>query len=323
MIFKTFAERKRLQERSDEPDVYTYDQAPPQLRHQIGMAIAEGIGSYYVPGYGATPPNANREWGGIDHTCHKEIFSYTNAASGRNGNIAEKFRNYLIDVQSVDDFLSAVEIACIYLDGVDAIYRAKGSRGARQNGKDALEEINGRFIQHSVGYQFENMHLIRIDSQIAHAEIIKPALNLLTAAIFGKANDDFMTAHRHYRAGEYKDCVTSANRAYESMLKAICDKEGWAYGKGDRAAELVTLVTNQGLFTHDFDKSFTAYVAMMKAGLPAVRNDAGGHGGGLRAEAVGPHIARFALNLTASNLLFLGEAYATMKQRGSTTPKQA
>ena len=50
-----------------------------------------------------------------------------------------------------------------------------------------------------------------------------------------------MTAHRHYRAGEWKDCVTASNRAFESMLKAICDAEGWTYGKGDRASELITL----------------------------------------------------------------------------------
>ena len=108
-----------------------------------------------------------------------------------------------------------------------------------------------------------------------------------------------MTAHRHYRAGEFKDCVTAAHRAFESMLKAICDREGWTYGKGDSASELLTKVSNKGLFTHDFDRSFQAYVGMLKAGLPAVRNTAGGHGEALEAAAVAPQIARFAINLTA------------------------
>jgi hypothetical protein len=53
---------------------------------------------------------------------------------------------------------------------------------------------------------------------------------------------------------------------------------------------------------------------MLKAGLPAVRNDAGGHGEGLAASAVTAQIARFALNLTASNMLFLGEPYDAMKR---------
>jgi hypothetical protein len=212
------------------------------------------------------------------------------------------------------DFLSAVEIGCIGLSITSDEYGQTAHRGAEMKGADAIAEINGRFEQHAVGYRFENRHIIRVDSKLAHAEIIKPALSLLTAPAFVKANDDFMTAHRHYRSNEFKDCVTAANRAYESMLKAIGEIEKWEYGKGDGASELVTRVSARGLFTHDFDRSFMAYIAMLKAGLPAVRNDAGGHGEGLAAAAVTAQIARFSLNLTASNLLFLRESYAAMKK---------
>ena len=54
---------------------------------------------------------------------------------------------------------------------------------------------------------------------------------------------------------------------------------------------------------------------MLKSGLPTVRNDAGGHGEGLAAAAVTGQIARFALNLTATNMLFLGELYEAMKKQ--------
>jgi hypothetical protein len=82
--------------------------------------------------------------------------------------------------------------------------------------------------------------------------------------------------------------------------------EKWEYGKGDRAAKLVTKVRSKELFTHDFDRNFDSYVAMLKAGLPAVRNEAGGHGEGLTSAAVIAGIARFAINLTATNLVFWG-----------------
>jgi hypothetical protein len=133
--------------------------------------------------------------------------------------------------------------------------------------------------------------------------------------MFTKANEEFLSAHKHYRAGAFKDCITAANRAFESTLKAICDIERWPYDRGDRASELVTKVTNNGLFTHAFEKSLSAYVAMLKAGLPSVRNDAGGHGEGITAPTVTAEIARFALNLTASNILFLGESYRALKAR--------
>jgi hypothetical protein len=141
------------------------------------------------------------------------------------------------------------------------------------------------------------------------------ALRLLTVPIFIKANEEFLSAHKRYREGSFKDCVTAANRAFESTLKAICDTELWTYDKGDRASELVTKVTDKGLFTHAFDKGPAAYVAILKTGLPSVRNDAGAHGDGIAAAAVTAEIARFAINLTASNILFVGESYSLMKAR--------
>ena len=150
----------------------------------------------------------------------------------------------------MDDFLTAVEIGCVAL----LLLRDKApeARGTEQRLEESITEINERFEQHAVGYQFENGRIIRVDSKFAHAEIMKPALQLLIAPMFAKANEEFLGAHKHYRAGAFKDCVTAANRAFESMLKAICDTEKWTYSKGDRAPELITKVTNNGLFTHQF-----------------------------------------------------------------------
>lgn len=314
MIFKTFKERKRLAARDGEPEIYAYDQAPDHMRHQICLALGEGIGHCYLASHPFSPqPNANDIWEEIDRICRKELFSYLHQTQERN--LARKFLSYIMTTKDIEDFLSAVEIGCIGLQIVKDEYGGTEEGGAKLKGIEAIQEINGRFEQHSIGYQFENGSIIRVDSKLVHAEVIKPALMLLTNSIFTQANEDFMTAHRHYRYGEFKDLVTSANRAFESMLKAMCDAEKWQYAKGDRAAELVTKVRNGGLFTHDFDKSFDAYIAMLKTGLPAVRNDAGGHGAGLAAEAVTAEIARFAINLTATNVLFLGETYQAMKGR--------
>jgi hypothetical protein len=316
MMFRTFRFRKETLEKGDSPDIYTYDQAPPQMRHQICCAFSEGIGEYHVgdPYFGQSNSlNANKYWRNIDNICRKEIYSYLNFVGKRD--IKEVFLNFLLQENDVDDFLSGVEIGCLCLTIVDDRFVRTALRGAVQSGVAALSEINTRFQQHSVGYQFENKNLIRVDSKIAHAEIVKPALKLLESRIFAKANDDFMTAHLHYRSGKYKDCVVSSNRAFESMLKAICDDAKWKYEKGSRASELISLVTKSGLFTHNFDRSFDSYVATLRSGLPAVRNDAGGHGDGAAAAAVTAEIARYAIHLTATNLLFLGESYELLLKR--------
>jgi hypothetical protein len=77
MIFETFARRKRQQSRNGEPEIYTYDQAPEHMRHQICAALAEGIGVYYGRGgHNEPPPNADGIWGSIDRLCRKELESY-------------------------------------------------------------------------------------------------------------------------------------------------------------------------------------------------------------------------------------------------------
>ena len=309
MIFETFSYRKRLAERNGEPEVYSYDEAPKQLRHQFSMAFREGIGAYSH--FDSILLNANVHWEMLDKICRKEIHSYL--AFTRKQDLDERFSDFLNNVESIDDFLSAIEIGCCILHHL--IGHFPTSRGAESQASDCLKDINRRFEQHAIGYQFEYPHIIRMDSKLTHAELIKPALQLLTAPLFIKGNEDFLNAHRYYRAGDYKDCVTAANRSFESVLKAICDAEGWTYEKGDTAGRLVSLVNQNGLFTHEFDKSFDAYIAMLKSGLPSVRNDAGAHGEAPAAPVVTTQIARFALNMTASNIILLAESYAALENR--------
>ena len=122
-----------------------------------------------------------------------------------------------------------------------------------------------------------------------------------------------MTAHQHYRAGKFKDAVNAANRAFESALKIICDLEGWTYDSGDRAKELVSLVNSKGLFTRDLDKGLDTYIALLKTGLPIIRDNTARHGEGIAAKAVTAGMARYAINLTASNIVFLADAYSALK----------
>jgi len=63
----------------------------------------------------------------------------------------------------------------------------------------AVEELNERFREHGVGYQFEELKIVRVDSQVLHAEVVKPALHLLSESAFSGANADFLKAHEHYR----------------------------------------------------------------------------------------------------------------------------
>jgi hypothetical protein len=177
-----------------------------------------------------------------------------------------------------------------------------------------LVELNERFLEHGVGYQFENGKIIRIDSQYVHAEVVKEALRLLFEPGFEEANDEFMKAHRHLREGNLRDCNTAALRATENVLKVICDGKGWARQPGDNFERLLAIVQGERLFPDYLveDGYFRNLIGAMKAGMPKIRDRQGGHGAAPGDAPVPDHIGAFALHLTAANIVMLVKAYRAL-----------
>ena len=86
-----------------------------------------------------------------------------------------------------------------------------------------------------MGYQYESGQIIRVDSQLIHNAVVKPALLLLRSDHLKGANSEFLSAHKHYREQEYKECLNDCLKAFESVMKGICEKRKWAYDHGDAA----------------------------------------------------------------------------------------
>ena len=72
---------------------------------------------------------------------------------------------------------------------------------------DGVAELNERFRYHGIGFQFESGEIVRVDSQILHAEAVRPALQLLSEKRFAGANAEFLKAHEHYRHGRNAECM--------------------------------------------------------------------------------------------------------------------
>ena len=45
---------------------------------------------------------------------------------------------------------------------------------------NVIEELNGRFKEHGVDYQYKNGQIISVNPQLIHAEVVRPALQLLS-----------------------------------------------------------------------------------------------------------------------------------------------
>ena len=300
-IYETFSKRKRRAEQT-EPDVYQYDEIPETLRVQVWRIFRKSIG------------HINQPWDYARETIAQEL-GRTTLANFKNPQ--EDCLSFLRSEQNVDYWLDLVEILARIIDRILRQFSVhqREDGGITQEPDDAIEELNGRFGEARLGYQYENGQIVRIDSQLIHAEITKPALQLLSDPRFKGAEEEFLDAHRHYRAGEYEDCITNALKAFESTLKAICVLREWEYPTKSRASDLLRIVRREKLFPDYLDTSFDQLYGTLHSGLPKVRNEAGGHGQGATPRQTPDYIAAYALHLAATKIVLLLRAFQSTENK--------
>ncbi len=213
------------------PDVYRYDTLPDALRTQVAYMWVGTLGGYReMQRYDfSSPPRSNERWETIrDIVVARErgVFSL----SGGNDNPFEQCMHCLMH-GSTDEALEIIEVAFRLMDHA-MTGRERHLEDLKQDPEDAIRELNVRFREHGIGYRYENGLIVRIDSELLHAEATVPALRLLREERFEGALDEFMRAHDHYRKGETKDANVDALNALESTLKTICDRRRWRYPAG-------------------------------------------------------------------------------------------
>ena len=236
----------------------------------------------------------------------------------------EDIEEFLKSSNLVEYKLSVVElcfqVATTYLEGMPPEFLQCYKITCAQD--EAIEELNIRFREHGIGYQFENGQIVRIDSEFAHAEIVKPTLLLLSDPRFAGLQEEYLAAHAHYRASEYGDAIVDANNAFESTLRTVSEIAGSPAGKGASASNLISHIRKLGLLPDYLESSFDQLAATLKSGLPAVRNNAGGHGQGPSPRQTPAYVAGYALHLCASNILFLAVAFKEFEAAGKQTSEE-
>lgn len=305
-IFDLFSKRQKCA-RGEVPDVYVYDKVPYQFRVQVVHIIQDafGVDHYYQN-------NAQKAYEFVKEALCREYGLFDLVEYPKSD--AESIFNFFLKEETVERALDVLELCFQVINGHianDQYYRNNTDRKIKP--EDAVSELNERFKEHGIGYQFESSKLIRIDSEFLHAEAVKPTLTVLRGKGFNGANDEFLLAHEHYRYGRYKECLVDSLKAFESTMKAICKLRGWTTQPGDSAKALIAACFNNGLIPLYLDSQFAALRSLLESGIPTVRNKNGGHGQGSDVVVVPEYLARYALNLTASTVLFLCEAHAASK----------
>lgn len=298
-IFPLFSKRQKKL-RGEVPDVYQYDDFPNQFRVQVVHILCDAIGpdSRYHP-------DSTQAYKYIHDTLCREygLFRLLN----NDIPFSEQVGNFFLRESDPEKVLDVIELCFTVIDNQvrrrpDLFYDLK------LKPDDAIEELNQRFNEHGIGFQYESGQLIRRDSKLIHSEVVKPALLLLRGKIYVGANDEFLSAHEHYRHNRYKECLNECLKAFESMMKAICKKRRWRYAETDTAKTLLDICFKNGLVAPFWQSHFTSLRATLESGIPTVRNKTSGHGQGTELTTVPKSVASYVLHLTATILVFLAEA---------------
>jgi hypothetical protein len=244
-IFDLFSKRQKKL-RGEVPDVYTYDEIPQPLKVQIVHIWRDTLGDirqYHQDRrvydcYRFIVETLCREYG---------VFKLPGAEEYGDRDYFVELANFLLQEQNVEKALDAVELSFRFIDRFTRDYGYQHRHNASELADAALEELNARFREHGVGFQFADGEIIRIDSELIHAEVVKPALALLHAKEFVGAQAEFLKAHEHYRHGNHKEALAECLKAFESVMKVICGKRQWAYDTRAASKSLIQACLDNNL----------------------------------------------------------------------------
>ncbi|MDP9141986.1 MAG: hypothetical protein M3O62_14485 [Pseudomonadota bacterium] len=190
-VMSLFSKRQKNL-RGDVPDVYSYSDIPNSLRTQVVHIWFDALGgeSDYRHGqvssaYDMIVNALCREYG---------LFRLPPALSLGNRHYMEELINYFLAEKDTEKVLDVVELSFRVIDratrGFDYLHRRNGSEIA----DGAIAELNVRFQESGVGYQYVEEEIVRIDSALLHAEVVKPVLVLLNRKSYEGPQQEFLKA---------------------------------------------------------------------------------------------------------------------------------
>lgn len=300
-IYELYSRRqKRL--RDGVSDVFQYTDFSAALRNQILHIFSDVLNEDYR--YEFDSPSGEF-YQSVDRILCREYGSSKNSLSQEGS--ADRLHLNILTEDDPEKLLDIVELVLKKFD-VEVRHRSDYFNCLPVTIDEAIHEFNYRCREAGVGYQFENGEIIRVDSQFLHSEAVKPTLKILgnNPSYIG-VNDEFLSAHEHYRHQNYKECLNDCLKAFESMMKSIHVKHGWDSNKNDTAKKLINVCLVNGLIPEYMQEQFSSFKSLLVSGIPTIRNKEGSHGQGPEITTVPEHLASYALHLTASNLLFLAK----------------
>ncbi|WP_163279296.1 abortive infection family protein [Clostridium sporogenes] len=203
-----------------------------------------------------------------------------------------------------------------FLDFLEYIFKAKSMNIF--TGEKIIEDINFIFLNDNIEFRLTKYvteehkdeistfikirsypQIINEKNNFIYSEITSHTLDLLNDERFINANKEFLEGLEHYKKNRYKECITSCCSSLESTIKVICEIKKWKYEK-DTLSGLVRFVEEKSAIPSCFEN------VLISTGT--IRNKLGSsHGKGKEEITTNKSQAKYQINITASNIIFLVE----------------
>lgn len=242
IIYELFSKRqKRI--RGDVPDVYQCETITTELRIQIIHIWNDVWGQVEYDNWG----HSNNAYEVYRFIHNKLCREYGMFSLGKEEIPFERVVNFFLNTEETEKVIDVIEFSFRCFD--PEVSDDNNIHTYSNVPPDiAIYELNNRFREHGVGYQYESGQIIKVDSQFIHTEVVEPVFRFLANPIYKGTNEEFLNAHQHYRKCRYKECLNYCLKAFVSCLKTICKKRGWYYDEnGATAKYLIQIVFDHEL----------------------------------------------------------------------------
>jgi hypothetical protein len=287
--------RRKRQAAKTTADIYQYVDLSPKLRQQMLFAF-DHMAEAAVRGASTT----EQLWQDVVEILREEqgveSLSRSYFASAR-----AEFDVWFKANDDIDAALDAVEI----VTRICAYNAPRGYQNTSLEVNNHVTTLNDRMLEAKFGFQVEDGTIVELSSQFAHAEIVVPALRVLSEGRFATANAEFRKAHEEFRNQSYVDCITDCGKALESVFKVIAAERGWpGVSEHSTLAKLIEAAAANDLFPGYMEEQVKGLRAMLQ-GPGTVRNKDGAHGKGDAPSHASRDLAAYQLHQTAAALIFL------------------
>lgn len=267
-LFDIFSKRNK----KNNKEIFTYDELPPSFRVQVIHIWHSAIGPYYTPNrydFRRESPS-NMLWELIHNSLCREYGIFELSEKGKN--FYEKCQYFIQEEDYIEKVLDIIELSFVVIDSVVREWSDSWDEmKITQKPDDAILELNKRFQEHGIGYQYIKGKIVRVDSDYIYREAVTPAVDLLFHEEFEGASEEFLKAHEHFRKGQDKEAIAEALKAFESVMKTICKRMGWKVDDGATAKRLIDVLFKNELIPSSLQTHLTSLRTTLE-GLATIRN---------------------------------------------------